>query len=98
MVTHAGVIAEIAIGSVGNRSEFLGSLANLARTAELTHEEFLQFVESNRLWGRGLSVIDIHLLGAARLSEATLWTRDRRLNAAADDLAIPRVRDARGRS
>jgi predicted nucleic acid-binding protein len=51
--------------------------------------EVLQLIESNALYGTGLSLIDAHLLAAVRLTEATkLWTRDRRLHSAARRLGI----------
>lgn len=37
--------------------------------------------------GRGLGYIDMHLLAAVKLSDGVrLWTRDKRLNAAAQQL------------
>ena len=39
----------------------------------------LGVVERERLYGRGLGWIDVHLLASARLSGATLWTHDGRL-------------------
>jgi hypothetical protein len=53
----------------------------------LTHAEYLRFVAAERLWGRGLSPTDIHLLGSARLAGHSVWTRDKRLAATAGELA-----------
>jgi hypothetical protein len=41
------------------------------------------------LWGRGLGWNDIHLLATALVSRTMLWTRDRILRHAADELLIP---------
>jgi predicted nucleic acid-binding protein len=46
-------------------------------------------IDGTKLFGRGIGYVDAHLLAAARLSEnATLWTRDRLLREAAQDLGI----------
>ena len=46
-------------------------------------EEVSALVENHRLFGSGLGWIDVHLLTSALLMDVKLWTRDRRLNAAA---------------
>jgi hypothetical protein len=56
--------------------------------AELEHWEAWQFIDTHRLFGRGVGIVDVHLLASARLSRATLWTRDRRLNELAADLGL----------
>ena len=59
-------------------------VASLGCFPVLTHEEMLTLVDRQRLWGRGLSAVDAHLLGAVLLAGgAQLWTRDKRLRAAA---------------
>ena len=52
-------------------------------------EEALHFIEHYRLMGKGIGYIDAHLLASAMLTNgATLWTRDKRLNAIAANLQI----------
>ncbi len=46
------------------------------------HDEVMTVLERHRLWGRGLTWIDLHLLTSARLSGVTLWTRDKALASA----------------
>jgi hypothetical protein len=59
-------------------------LANVA-----SDEEVLHFIEQERLFGVGIGYVDAHLLAATRLmAGATLWSRDRRLQAAAEKLAL----------
>lgn len=93
VATHDGIVHELALGSLARRDEFIAALRRLHRPPSLRSDEFLDFVERERLWGRGLSVIDVHLLGAARIAHATLWTRDRRLLSAATELSVATVRE-----
>ena len=86
---HPMIIGELALGSLQDRSAILSMLADLPAVPVATHAEVLQLVESNALYGIGLSLVDAHLLAALRLSEATkLWTRDRPLHAAARRLGV----------
>ena len=45
--------------------------------------EVLLLIEREQLMGRSISYIDVHLLGAARLSQCRLWTQDHCLAAVA---------------
>jgi predicted nucleic acid-binding protein len=46
-------------------------------------------VEARGLHGRGLSLVDAHLLASARLTpEAKIWTRDKRLATVATELSL----------
>jgi predicted nucleic acid-binding protein len=44
------------------------------------HEEVLHFIENNRLMGKGLGYVDMHLCASARLTGVPLWTLDKTLN------------------
>jgi predicted nucleic acid-binding protein len=86
---HPYVIEELALGSVRQRSRVLALLGNLRTFPVLTHEEVLALVDRRRLWGRGLSAIDAHLLGSVALVPgARLWTRDKRLLAACRERGV----------
>ena len=88
VLCHPFVVGEIACGQIENRSEILTLLQALpiARMAE--NEEILRFIEAQHLIGVGLGLIDVHLLAAAFLSRAPLWTTDRRLKDASERLNI----------
>lgn len=88
---HDGVLGELALGSMRERATVLTLLGSLHRAPRLGGDEFLHLVDTARLWGRGLGVVDAHLLGSALLGNLTIWTRDRRLRAAADDLGVSTV-------
>lgn len=87
--THPMVIGELALGSLRDRTTVLGLLTALPSAIVATHREVLALVEAQDLHGIGLSLVDTHLLAAVLLTdEAQLWTRDRRLLAAAERLAV----------
>ena len=83
---HPFVVGELACGNLRNRAEILSLLQSLPAIAEVTHEELLQFIERHQLMGRGLGLIDTHLLAAAQLAAIPLWSLDRRLCEAATGL------------
>ncbi|GAB3251809.1 type II toxin-antitoxin system VapC family toxin [Arthrobacter pigmenti] len=86
---HPSVIEELALGSIEQRDVVLNLLENLRQFPMLGHTEVMALVDGRRLWGRGLSAVDAHLLGAVSLvGGARLWTRDKRLMGACRDLGI----------
>jgi predicted nucleic acid-binding protein len=52
------------------------------------NDEVMTFLDRQRLMGRGVGWIDIHLLASAVLEGTLLWTADRRLAAIARSLGI----------
>jgi hypothetical protein len=92
---HPLVIEELALGSIKRRDDVLRLLSNLTAFPVLTHAELRHFVDVRRLWGRGLSAVDAHLLGSAALvSGALLWTRDKRLLAACGAVGVSAVKES----
>lgn len=86
---HPFVLGELACGNLANRSEVLELLGALPAAPAATDPEALGFIERRALVGRGIGYIDVHLLASAVLSgDGRLWTRDRRLAAAAAELEL----------
>ncbi len=82
----------MALGSVRQRGAVLDLLANLYQFPVVAHDELLYLVEHRQLWGRGLSMVDVHLMAAAAIVDgACFWTRDKRLTAACCDIGVPVV-------
>ncbi|MCL1923715.1 MAG: type II toxin-antitoxin system VapC family toxin [Propionibacteriaceae bacterium] len=89
VVIHPLVIAELAMGSIAGRDEVLSLLNHLRRSPVLDDDEFHEYVNNARLWGRGLNLVDVHLLGSVNLlPDGQLWTRDLRLIASAREQSI----------
>jgi predicted nucleic acid-binding protein len=89
VAVHPMVIGELALGSIRNRREMLGLLSNLPPAEVAMPGEVMVMVEARRLFGRGLSLVDAHLLASTAISAGmTLWTRDKKLHSAAHELGI----------
>jgi hypothetical protein len=70
-------------------------LESLQRFPVLAHEEVMALVDGRQLWGRGLSAVDVHLLGSVMLvGGARLWTRHKRLLAACRDSGAAYVEES----
>ena len=86
---HAMVIGELSLSSMPARTVRMSYLSNLYRFPSLHDDELLHLVETRRLWGRGLSLVDVNLIGSVLVVPgACLWTRDKRLRAVAKELEI----------
>jgi hypothetical protein len=79
VVCHRFVIGELACGFIRNRNEVLSLLRSLPSAVEAEHDEVMDFLERNQLMGKGLGLIDVHLMASAFLSGIPLWTLDRKL-------------------
>jgi hypothetical protein len=80
VICHPFIIGEIACGNLKKRSEIIRLLQALPGVIIAKAEEILQFIDNNELMGKGLGYIDIHLLASALLTDARLWTFDKRLD------------------
>jgi predicted nucleic acid-binding protein len=83
ILTHPFVIGELALGRLRRRQEILELLGNLPAAEVALHDEVLSMIDSHHLAGSGLGWVDAHLLASALLSNAPLWSLDRKLDAAA---------------
>lgn len=77
------------MGTLKDRHFTLRYLRNLPRCPSATDQEVLDLVEREKLFGLGIGFVDAHILTSVLLADAgQLWTRDRRLKAVAERLAI----------
>lgn len=89
VLAHPFVIGELAMGSLADRAAVLASIERLVTAGVATHHEVLTLVDGHRLFGLGLSYVDAHLLASTLITpETALWTRDRRLHAAAARMGV----------
>ena len=89
VLMHPFVLGELACGNLERREEVLKLLGDLPAAPTATDPEVLGMVERRVLMGRGIGYIDAHLLASTGLAgDARLWTRDKRLAAAATELDL----------
>ncbi len=88
VVMHPFVIGELVLGSVST-ADIVDDLQTLPRAMVASFEEILQVIARRKLPGTGIGFVDVHLLASAALTPETLvWTRDKRLHAAARSLSL----------
>ncbi len=89
VLIHPFVIGELAMGNFRQREAILDDLRELPLATVAMDHELLDFVQTGALFGVGIGFVDAHLLASARLTpEARLWTRDKRLDAAARRMSL----------
>ncbi len=85
---HEFIIGELACGSFKNYDEIINLLNNLHKSKKVTIEEYLLFIKKNKLNGRGIGFVDIHLLSSSKLSGYALFTYDKKLSGVAKELGL----------
>ena len=80
------------MGNLRDRDIVLENIKRLSKARLASDVEVFEFIERNRLWGRGIGYIDASLLASTQLSAfASFWTADKRLANAAEDLKLAHV-------
>jgi predicted nucleic acid-binding protein len=88
VMCHPFIIGELACGDLKNRNEIIPLLQALPMAPTIEFDEFLFFIDRNHLMGKGVGFVDVHLLASAQLTGVPLWTADKRLKSAADQLTL----------
>jgi predicted nucleic acid-binding protein len=88
---HPMVIGEIALGQLKRRELVLSSMQELPAAKTASEDEVMAFIDEAKLFGSGIGYVDAHLLASARLSDANLWTRDKRLSLAALKVGLSKL-------
>lgn len=89
VLCHPYITVEVACGSFANRASILRFLSELPQALEARDDEVLRLIQDEALMGIGIGYLDAHLLTSTKLTHETLlWTRDKRLAAAATRLGL----------
>ena len=86
VLCHPLIVGELACGNLKDRAVILSFLQLLPMSIEAEHDEVLSFIENNRLMGKGLGYVDVHLITSAALTGVSIWTLDKKLAHVADSL------------
>ncbi len=86
---HPFVIAELALGSLKERTKTLVLLDLLPQVRVGQLNEIRTLIEARRLYGLGIGLTDAHLIASVLINPPTLlWTRDKQLRKVAEGLGI----------
>ena len=86
---HPFIIAELALGSLRDRTRTLALLDLLPQVRVAQMGEVRLIIEARRLYSLGIGLTDAHLIASAFITPSTLlWTRDKRLRKAAEGLGV----------
>jgi len=89
IVIHPFIIAELALGSLKERTKTLALLDLLPQVRVAQLSEVRLMTESRRLYNLGIGLTDAHLIASVYITPSThLWTKDKRLRKVAEALAI----------
>mgnify|MGYP001822154589 FL=1 len=88
VMCHLFIIGELACGNLKNRNEIISLLQSLPLAPTIEFDEFIFFIDRNHLMGKGIGFVDVHLLASAQLTGIPLWTANKRLKSAADQLEL----------
>ena len=86
VLLHPFVLGELTLGGLSDREASL--FRRLPEVQVVDHAEIMAFVVERRLTRKGIGWVDAHLLAAALLADARLWSVDRALISAARSLGV----------
>ena len=89
IVIHPFIIAELALGSLKERTKTLALLDLLPQLRVAQLSEVRLTIEARRLYSLDIGLADAHLIASVFINPSTLlWTKDKRLRKAAEALGI----------
>lgn len=89
IIVHSWIIAELALGSLRDRTKTLAMLDMLPQVRLAQMSELRHVIEERHLHGVGIGLTDAHLLASVFINPPTLlWTRDKQLRKVAEALSI----------
>lgn len=89
IVIHPAIIAELALGSLQERTKTLALLDLLPQVQVAQMSEVRRMIEARSLYSLGIGLTDAQLIAAVFINPSMLlWTRDKRLRKAAERLGI----------
>jgi len=85
---HPLIIGELACGHLHDRDEILSLMHELPMAIQARDQDILIFIEKHQIVGKGLGIVDVHLLASASLSGLFIWTEDKKMRKIAHQLQI----------
>lgn len=79
VLRHIWVESELRVGSIPKQDLFFSYYKQIPETVFVNYEVLFQFIQNEKLAGKGLSFIDIGLYASAKMGNHLIWTNDRNL-------------------
>ncbi len=79
VLRHIWVESELRVGSIPKQNLFFSYYKQIPETVFVNYEVLFQFIQNEKLAGKGLSFIDIGLYASAKMGNHLIWTNDRNL-------------------
>lgn len=84
LLCHPVVIGELALGSLRDRGVLMAFFSAQREALVGSHDEVMTMIDRHSIFSMGIGYTDAHLLASTLLDRRSLlWTRDKRLAAAA---------------
>ena len=78
--THVLIEGELRAGNFKNREIFFNSITKLKYIPLIDYPIIFKLIEKEKLYGKGLSFIDISLYAAVKAEQIKIWTKDLNLS------------------
>lgn len=89
VVMHPCLAAELALGSLRDRSRMLVRLDTMPQARVVALRDIRRMIEARSLYAKGIGLIDAHLVASCLITPGTqLWTRDSALKGVAKAMGI----------
>ncbi|MGV1941067.1 type II toxin-antitoxin system VapC family toxin [Agrobacterium sp. 22-211-1] len=84
LLCHPFIVGELALGNLRERDAVIAFLTAQREALIASHAEVMTIIDRNSIFSMGIGYTDAHLLTSTLLDRrSSLWTRDKRLAAAA---------------
>ena len=88
VLAHPFVVGELALSTLRQPAVVIASLNGLPKAVKADDNEVLQLIQEQKLAGLGIGYVDAHLIASTMLTNASLWTHDKRLKEVATRLSL----------
>ena len=88
VLMHEMVAGELACGRLADRKGLLDQFSKLPQIQLIPGREVMAFIEDHAIMGKGVGLVDAHLLASTMRADGKIWTRDRNLLAVATDMNL----------
>ncbi len=79
VLRHVWVESELRVGNIPKAEIFFSYYKQIPETVFVNYEILFQFIQKEKLAGKGLSFIDIGLYASAKMGNHLIWTNDKNL-------------------